>query len=211
MDYRFVDSSVLQDCPAAVDMETGLIDVNKDVWDNFDDFQQKFILAHEEGHFVLDTDYEDEADAYALKKLFKTVPRSLKRSLETLYKVGIMDKERLERLYVECLKLDAANGNRRAAKILASNYRNYLAGDSGIQPDNDEENNENDYQPTHSEARLQKRQPEIRKKDLTSNNGRQRYSKTIKVFGHEIFKADAILYLTFAIFALAFYNTIKSN
>lgn len=41
MDYRFVDSSVLQDCPAAVDMETGLIDVNKDVWDNFDDFQQK--------------------------------------------------------------------------------------------------------------------------------------------------------------------------
>lgn len=208
MDYRFVDSSVLQDCPAAVDMETGLIDVNKDVWDNFDDFQQKFILAHEEGHFVLDTDYEDEADAYALKKLFKTVPRSLKRSLETLYKVGIMDKERLERLYVECLKLDAANGNRRAAKILASNYRNYLVGDSESQPDNDEENNEYDYRYLPP---MPKGQPKIRKKDMPYNNVSQRYSKTIKVFGHEIFKADAILYLTFAIFALAFYNTIKSN
>lgn len=113
--YREVDSSVLQNCPAEVDMDTGVISINKDVWDDYDEFEQSFVIAHEVGHYELQTDSEIEADRYALKQVYRTAPKSLKRSIQTLYKVGIIDTRRMMALYTAALQLDAADGNQLAA------------------------------------------------------------------------------------------------
>lgn len=108
---KYVDASVLGRCPAAVDMQTGVISVNRSVWHNYDNFEKAFVIMHEIGHYVLDTDSEYEADAYALRHVYKTAPRSLKRSLQTLCKIRVIDHSRLDNLYKEALKLDAADGN----------------------------------------------------------------------------------------------------
>lgn len=112
---QYVDSSVLGTCPAAVDMRTGVISINKSVWDRYDNFEKAFVIMHEVGHYELDTDSEYEADAYALKRVYRTAPRSLKRSLQTLQKIRVIDPKRLNNLYREALQLDAADGNYDAA------------------------------------------------------------------------------------------------
>lgn len=112
---RYVDDSVLGTCPASIDMRTGVISINKSVWDRYDNFEKAFVIMHEIGHYVLDTDSEYEADAYALRHVYRTAPRSLKRSLQTLCKIRVVDPLRLQYLYNEALKLDAADGNGIAA------------------------------------------------------------------------------------------------
>lgn len=129
---RYVDASYVDPsgipmgvCPASVDMQTGVIFVNKSVWDRYDRFEKNFIICHELGHYNLDTDSEYEADAYALKHVYKTAPRSLKRALLALAKIRIIDYERLDRLYKEALKLDASDGNLDAVRELEQiNYFN---------------------------------------------------------------------------------------
>ena len=106
-----VDSSVLGTCPASVDMRTGVVSINRSVWDRYDNFEKGFILMHEMGHYVLDTDSEYDADAYAIRKVYRTAPRSLKRSLQTLLKIRVIDMSRLDNLYREALALDAEDGN----------------------------------------------------------------------------------------------------
>ena len=108
---KYVDASVLGRCPASVDMRTGFISINRSVWGSYDNFEKAFVIMHEIGHYVLDTDSEYEADAYALRHVYKTAPRSLKRSLQTLCKIRVIDHSRLDNLYKEALKLDAADGN----------------------------------------------------------------------------------------------------
>lgn len=108
---KYVDASVLGRCPASVDMRTGVISINCSVWGSYDNFEKAFVIMHEIGHYVLDTDSEYEADAYALRHVYKTAPRSLKRSLQTLCKIRVIDPSRLDNLYKEALKLDAADGN----------------------------------------------------------------------------------------------------
>lgn len=111
---RYVDAGVLGTCPAAIDMRTGVISINKSVWDSYDKFEKSFVIYHELGHYVLDTDSEYEADAYALRHVYKTAPRSLKRSLQTLMKIRVIDSRRLDALYREALQLDACDGNHDA-------------------------------------------------------------------------------------------------
>lgn len=123
---NYVDSGVLGTCPASVDMQTGVVSINRSVWDNYDPFEKQFILWHEVGHYDLDTDSEYEADAYALRHVYKTAPRSLKRSLQTLMKIKVIDITRLEHLYREALKLDARDGNQIAALELEEVTNNYF-------------------------------------------------------------------------------------
>lgn len=112
---NYVDSSVLGRCPASVDMTTGVVSINRSVWDSYDQFEKNFILFHELGHYLLDTDSEYEADAFALQHVYKTAPRSLKRALQTLCKIRVIDGSRLDHLYKEALQLDAEDGNTAAA------------------------------------------------------------------------------------------------
>lgn len=110
---RYADSRTLGQCPAAVYMDTGDIEVNTSVWDSYTPFQRQFILLHEQGHYLLNTDSEEAADRYALHQLYARYPQSLKQSLGTLARLRIPDS-RLEALYRECLLLDAQDGNTRA-------------------------------------------------------------------------------------------------
>lgn len=112
---QYVDSSVLGRCPASVDMSTGVVSINRSVWDRYDYFEKSFVIMHELGHYLLDTDSEYEADEYALRKVYKTAPRSLKRSLQTLCKIRVIDPRRLDNLYKVALDLDAKDGNDVAA------------------------------------------------------------------------------------------------
>lgn len=122
---KYVDASVLGKCPASVDMSTGVISINKSVWDRYDNFEKAFVIYHELGHYILDTDSEYKADAYALKHVYKTAPRSLKRALLTLCKIRIIDYKRLDNLYKEALQLDASDGNMDAVLELEQiNYFN---------------------------------------------------------------------------------------
>lgn len=108
---QYVDASVLGTCPASVDMCNGVISINKSVWERYDQFEKNFILFHEIGHYVLDTDSEYKADEYALRHVYKTAPRSLKRALLALCKIRIIDYGRLDNLYKKALELDASDGN----------------------------------------------------------------------------------------------------
>ena len=116
---RYVTAHELGNCPASVQMDSGLIEINADVWDRYSDFEKSFIIEHEIGHFTLQTDNETEADIYALHRVYKTVPGSLKKSLETLYKIGVITGDRLENLYKEALRIDVLdNGNVNAKNEL---------------------------------------------------------------------------------------------
>ncbi len=111
---RYADSRTLGLCPAAVYMDSGDIEINLSVWGSYTPFQQRFILYHEMGHYLLQTSSEERADRYALHRLYATAPQSLKQSLGTLARLHIPDS-RLEALYRECLLLDAQrNQNPRA-------------------------------------------------------------------------------------------------
>ena len=127
MPYRYVTADELGDCPAAVDCTNGIIEVNRDVWAAYDEFERRFILAHEEAHYYLDTDDETEADIYALRKVAGTAPKSLSRAVKALLKVGVLDEGRYYYLYEEALKLDEEMGNKAAAKEL-KNFRNKFKG-----------------------------------------------------------------------------------
>lgn len=132
--YRYVTSQELGNCPCAVDCETGMIEVNRDVWNHYDEFERRFLIAHEEGHYYLDTDDEYEADLYALKKVAGTAPKSLARSVGALLKVGVIDEGRYYRIYEEALKIDKSLGNKEADKELKkidnmSKQRNYRRAD----------------------------------------------------------------------------------
>lgn len=132
-----VDASVLGRCPAAIDMTTGVISINRSVWDRFDNFEKAFVIYHELGHYNLDTDNEYEADAYALHHVYKTAPRSLKRALRALVKCNIVDHARLDALYQEALKLDAEDGNTDAVLELENiNYFNNQSKNQNIMTPN---------------------------------------------------------------------------
>lgn len=117
----YVDSRTLGSCPAAVVMDDGTIQVNADVWNQYTPFQKRFIIAHEQGHYELQTASEELADRYALRLLYGSEPKSLKQSIGTLVKMGsAIPSTRMEALYREALTIDANNNNQRAIKELNS-------------------------------------------------------------------------------------------
>ena len=116
--YRYTDSSELQDCPAAVDMETGDIWINTDVWNRYTEAEKRFIIGHELGHYELPTDCETEADEYALQKNFGQIKDSLRSSFTALEKTNVKNEKRWAELYENALEIDAEHGNDRAAQEL---------------------------------------------------------------------------------------------
>ena len=112
------DSSRLQNCPAEVDMVTGDIYINTDVWDGYTEAEKRFIIGHESGHYALQTGSEQEADAYALEQNFGQIRDSLRSSFTALDKADVENEARWNALYINALEIDARNGNTRAANEL---------------------------------------------------------------------------------------------
>ena len=99
-------------CPAAVHIDTEgnpTFLVNRDVFPTAPEFAQRFYLAHEVGHWIMNTSNEEVADAFALGILAGTERRSLKKSLEALNRMHTIPYQRLDALYRRCLATDKAS------------------------------------------------------------------------------------------------------
>ncbi len=119
------NSITMGDNPASVEMDTGTILLNKDVFPNYSKFTQKFILEHEKGHYNIPTDSEEEADAYALNKLYKTTGKSLKKTIKAITDFLDDENPRVAELYKKALIIDyKQNGNKRAE----AEYKNLTGG-----------------------------------------------------------------------------------
>lgn len=87
--------------------------INPKLWFVLTKFQRAFIKLHEQGHYVLKTDIEEEADAYAFDRLVGTQPRSMKQMIETLE--TILDPNRtghnlrIQALYRRAIAWDKAH------------------------------------------------------------------------------------------------------
>ena len=107
---RTVGSETLGDCPAAVVAERdgghAVILVNSDAFGRLRRPEQRFILAHELGHLLLDTDSEELADAFALGLTAGRQHRSLKSALSAVASMRVVPHSRLEHLYSLCLAVD---------------------------------------------------------------------------------------------------------
>lgn len=57
--------------PARCNHLTGEIFLNYRMWPWIPKWQKKFIIAHEEGHLVKNTEFDDVADRYALEKFHR--------------------------------------------------------------------------------------------------------------------------------------------
>jgi hypothetical protein len=102
--------------PASVEMDTGRIILNRDVFPQYSEFTQKFILEHERGHYLLPTDSEEEADAYALTKLYKSTNQSLKKTMKAITDFIPVHDPRVENLYRKALLIDSEYNNNQKAK-----------------------------------------------------------------------------------------------
>ena len=98
------------DTPAAIDRNTATLYINPKLWFKLTKFQQNFVRLHEIGHLVLDTDIEEEADAYAFDRLVGSQPRSMKQMIETLETILDPNKTghqvRINALYQKALEWD---------------------------------------------------------------------------------------------------------
>jgi len=92
----FVSKDVLKNIPAAI-VENKIF-INKDIWNRFDEFQKKFIIYHEQAHYILQTDDEILADAWALEKL-KNHKNFIEKTIKALQKIGIKSQDRYKAIY----------------------------------------------------------------------------------------------------------------
>ncbi len=121
---RTVGYPELQNCPAAVMIDQGgrpTLLVNSQTFPLLSDFEQRFALAHELGHFLMGSGDEEVADAFALGALAGTEPRSLKKSLAALYHLQTIPYQRMEALYKRCLQIDKQNYNKKKLTNMKQN------------------------------------------------------------------------------------------
>jgi hypothetical protein len=71
---EYLSSAEMENTPAAIDLETGIIYINQDLWNRFSLIEQEFILQHEAAHLYLTTYSEETADNYALLKTLDNFP-----------------------------------------------------------------------------------------------------------------------------------------
>jgi hypothetical protein len=81
------ENKPLDNSPAMLDFEAGEIVVNPSRFDHLPAIYQKFIIAHEQGHYCLGTLNELEADYYAFRQIAGTEKGSLQAMIDTLANV----------------------------------------------------------------------------------------------------------------------------
>ncbi|MDR3134354.1 MAG: hypothetical protein LBU42_10130 [Prevotellaceae bacterium] len=108
--------------PAISDLYDEVVTVNTPVFRQFDDFTQRFILAHERGHIDLVTSNELEADEYAFNRMAGREPLSLRKSVLALQTAlpftHPAHAERLRQQVRRALLWDAQHGNPDALEEL---------------------------------------------------------------------------------------------
>lgn len=123
--------------PAMVDRKTGIMYENVPVMERLDPDVQHFIRLHEEGHYILQTTDEFEADRYALEK-YITQGKSLSESVKAFTRaVSFNNPEHYRRLQQHLQGLYGydyfVNGNQRAKPMTYSSNNfgpmSFLEGD----------------------------------------------------------------------------------
>jgi hypothetical protein len=123
MKIEYVDSIPGTSSPARVFHDTGVIQINLSRWNQLPPFTQKYIKAHEEGHYLGRTNNEFKADKYAFLKLAFTEPESLRNSVKALSDVlPYTTPEHSERVKAQIIRSLAAdwvvNKNAKALEAL---------------------------------------------------------------------------------------------
>lgn len=113
----------IQDSPAAIDRERGVLYINPKLFNKLTPFQRKFVKHHELGHYKYQTSDELVADAHAFDQLAGTEFRSLKQALgcisEILDNSNPSKQKRYDALYKRALSWDyKQNGNEKAKQEL---------------------------------------------------------------------------------------------
>ncbi len=110
--------------PARVLRKSGIVFINRNIWNKLSEPAKKFILLHEEGHHVLDTSNELKADEYAFYRYAGSEKYSLKNTLKTITQTLDTSRpdhqERIQNIINHILLFDYLNfGNEKALKMYA--------------------------------------------------------------------------------------------
>lgn len=96
-------------CPAAIEIHPdghATLLIHRQLFHRLPPQQQRFIIAHELGHLLLDTNNETLADAFALGLTAGRQHQSLKHSLRALASIPTIPLHRLQHLYSLCRTID---------------------------------------------------------------------------------------------------------
>lgn len=105
--------------PAMVNIETGVVYVNQDIWNKFTPIEKAIILLHEEGHYKNHTLDEIKADCYLIEKYLCKANNPKRRAelLNTIFKV-VPDDERKIEFVRNLMQYDStANSNRCSERL----------------------------------------------------------------------------------------------
>jgi hypothetical protein len=117
-------ADIKNDTPALARRKERKILVNKNVFPDLPEQQQRFIIEHESGHIHLNTSNENLVDQFASREMLGTVQGSLKGSLKAISEnLDIKNNPEHQKRYLDQLERSAkydltVNGNKKANKIL---------------------------------------------------------------------------------------------
>lgn len=85
--------------PAQVNIETGVVLINKKIWSKLTDYEKAIILLHEEGHYANSSLDEIKADCYAISQYLKdgNTPEKRLQLKKTIFGVVPSDPENIQR------------------------------------------------------------------------------------------------------------------
>jgi hypothetical protein len=123
MNFIFSNKKEMGLNPASIDLDTGIVTINRDIWGKFSPVQKDLILLHEKAHYLFqNTDDEILCDKWALEQYAKRKNASLKKAIDAfndLLNKPYISFERREQILLTCLTIDAEKfGNKRAAILL---------------------------------------------------------------------------------------------
>lgn len=110
--------------PATVNIETGVVFINKPLWNKLTDYEKAIILLHEEGHYANKSLDEIKADCYAISQYLKDgdTPEKRQQLKKTIFGVVPNDEENIQRKIAfvrNLLQYDStANGSENSKNCL---------------------------------------------------------------------------------------------
>lgn len=138
LEVRYVKGGLGRNNPARVNLDTGVVEVNANLFRHYSPLQRELVLQHEAGHVYHDTvDDEELADRYALEQVAGTVQYSLRRSVDGLLEIlekANVPEERKKELIISALQIDAERFGNEHAKALLEELKkdSRIAGAIGV-------------------------------------------------------------------------------
>lgn len=126
MIYKYADN--MGNNPASVNIRTGVVTLNRDMWEKLTDYEKAIILLHEEGHYINNTLNEIKADIYCIEQYMSrsTSPTKRQNLFKTVFKLVPDDNRKIE--FVKNLfRYDADCNNNQSSKKMLQELDTYTA------------------------------------------------------------------------------------